>query len=82
MKPLRLPSNWQIFNLSQKLNYLVNTRQAENYAKAGVLLNRQKELNKEKVKEIKLDHIKEARLPYSDPDLLEYAEPPEYKNNW
>ena len=81
MKSLRLPSNWNCLTLHQKLNYLVNTRQAENYAKAGVLLNRQKEINKEKVKKIKLDHIKEARLPYSDPDLLEYAEPPEYRDN-
>ncbi len=68
MQTLRLPSNWNTFGLSSKLNYLVNTRQARDYAAAGVLLNKQKELIKEKTRQIKLEAVANMRLPYADND--------------
>lgn len=73
MKPLRLPSNWNTLKLSQKLNYLVNTKQAENYSKAGVLLNKHKKVGKQKLKEIKEKHFQEVqdRLPYKSDDSLD-----------
>jgi len=66
MNALRLPGNWNTFSLHQKLSYLVNTNQARDYAAAGVLLNKQKELIKEKTRKIKLEAITNARLPYAD----------------
>ncbi len=66
MQTLRLPSNWRLFTLHQKLNYLIDTHQARDYQAAGILLNKQKELIKEKTRKIKLESIANARLPYCD----------------
>ncbi len=66
MQTLRLPGNWNLFTIHQKLTYLIDTHQARNYQAAGILLNKQKELIKEKVKQIRLDSAANMRLPYAD----------------
>ncbi len=66
MQTLRLPLNWRLFTLHQKLSYLIDTHQARDYQAAGILLNKQKELIKEKVKRIRLEAVVNMRLPYAD----------------
>jgi len=66
MNTLRLPSNWNRLTIHQKLNHLINTKQARDYSAAGTLLNKQRELIKEKTRQIKLEAIANMRLPYAD----------------
>lgn len=63
MRTLRLPANWSERSMYQKLCYLVDTHQAQDFSEAGSLLNKRKQ-------QLRDDPQKPVpppcRLPYAD----------------